>query len=238
MGLLRRLPLGRWGQASLLVVVGGVVDGLRRLGVGALVEFFFLLLDEGAIAHPMSLVPAMNAAVWDFLPSASVVPAATVGVASIAPPSSIVLRSGVACFIAGDRIHGHRILRLFGLMRPRPIVVVHPLLYHLFESLPFALFEMQYYCIISKSLLMVFGLRRLRYSPHEPRLRPTTAALKMVFSAMSGALAQSLTRRCRYSCKVDPSYFKLWKSYDLTSSGFGARNTAVNSAHRWSQVWM
>ena len=128
-GLSRGLPLGSWGQTSRLVVVGGVVD---RLGVSASVEFFFLLLDEGAIAHPMSLVPAMNAAVWDFLPSAGVVPAATVGVASIAPPSSIVLRSGVACFIAGDRVHDLRGLRLLSLVRPRSVVVAHPLRVHLF----------------------------------------------------------------------------------------------------------
>ena len=56
-GLLRRLPLsGR--QASRLVVVGDVIDGLRRLSV-ALVELFLLLLDERAIACPMPFVLAM-----------------------------------------------------------------------------------------------------------------------------------------------------------------------------------
>ena len=230
MRLMRRLPLNlRWRALRLVSV--GTIDGLRwLLGVCGSVQLFFLLLDEGAITRPMTLVSAMNVAAGNFLPSVGVFSATAVGVASIAPPSSIVLRSGVACFIAGDRVHGHRILRLFGLMRPRPIAVVRPLLYHLFESLPFALFEMQYYCIISKSLLMVFGLRRLRYSPHEPRLRPTTAALKMVFSATSGALAQSLTRWCRYSCKVEPPCFRLWKSHELISSGFGARNAVDNSA--------
>ena len=113
----------------------GVIDGLRQLlGVCASVEFFFLLLDEGAIAHPMSLVPAMNAAVWDFLPSASVVPAATVGVASIAPPSSVVLRPGVAGFVAGDRVHGLRDLCLFSLVCLRSVAIAQSLLIHLFDS--------------------------------------------------------------------------------------------------------
>ena len=88
--LLRRLPLGRWIQTSRLVVMGGVVDGLRRLGVGTSVEFIFLFLDEGAFAHPMPLVLSMDAAVWNFLPSAGVVSAASVGPASVGPPSSVI----------------------------------------------------------------------------------------------------------------------------------------------------
>jgi len=130
--LLWRLPLSGWEQASWLVVVGCVVDGLRRLGVGASVEFFFLLLDEGAIARPMPLVPVVNAAVGDFLPSAGVVSVAAVGFASIAPPSFVVLRPGVARFIAGDRVHDLRGLRLLSLVRPRSVVVAHPLRVHLF----------------------------------------------------------------------------------------------------------
>jgi hypothetical protein len=118
--------------------VGGVIDRLRRLGIGASVEFFFLLLDEGAIARPILLVPAMDAAIRDFLPSASVVSAAAVGVASVAPLSSIVLRPGVARFVDGDRIHGLRGLRLLDLMWPRSVAITRPLLVHFFESLPLA----------------------------------------------------------------------------------------------------
>ena len=81
----------------------------------------------------------MNAAVRDFLPSAGVISAAAVGVASVAPPSSVVLRPGVARFIAGDRIHILRGLRLLGLVRPRSVVVMRSLLVHLFESSPLTL---------------------------------------------------------------------------------------------------
>ena len=119
--------------------MAGVVDGLRRLGVGASVEFFFLLLDEGAIARPMSLVPAMNAAVWDFLPSTGVVSTAAVGVASIAPPSSVVLRLGVTHFITRDRVHGLRGLCLLSLVWLCSVAVARPLLVHLFKPSPLAL---------------------------------------------------------------------------------------------------
>ena len=139
MRLLRRLPLSKWRQASRLIVVGGVVDGLRQLGVGTSVEFFFLLLEKGAVAGPMPLVPAVDAAVRDFLPSIGVISATAVGVASVAPPSSVVLTPGVARFVAGDRVHGLRGLRLLGLMWPRSVAVARPLLVHLFESSPFAL---------------------------------------------------------------------------------------------------
>ena len=112
MRLLRRLPLIRWGRASRLVVLSSVVDRLWRMGVHASVKLFFLLLDEGAITHPMTLISAMNAAVGDFLPSAGVVSTSTVGVASVALLFSVVLSSGVIGFITGDSVHCLRSLHL------------------------------------------------------------------------------------------------------------------------------
>ena len=66
------------------------------------------LLDEGALIRPMTFVSAMNAAVWYFLFSAEVFPPTTIGVASVAPPSSVVLRPGVTDFVTGDRVHSLR----------------------------------------------------------------------------------------------------------------------------------
>ena len=103
--LLRRLPLDLWWRASRLVVVS-VIDGLRRLfGVCASVKLFFLLRDEGAVTRPMTLVSAMYTTIGYFLPSAGVFPPTAVGIASVAPPSSVVLRSGVAGFVTRDRVH-------------------------------------------------------------------------------------------------------------------------------------
>ena len=82
-----------------LVGMGGVIDGLRRLSVAS-VKFFFLFFDKGAIACPRPLVLAMDATIWSFLPLADVVSTAAVGVASVAPPSSVVVRPGVVRFIA------------------------------------------------------------------------------------------------------------------------------------------
>ena len=109
---------------------------LVMFGVCASVEFFFLLLDEGAIARPMPLVPAMNAAVGDFLPSAGVVSSVPVVVASITSPSSVGMSPGVAGFITRDRVHGLRSLRMLDLVWPR---LVCPLLVYLFESSPLTL---------------------------------------------------------------------------------------------------
>ena len=123
MSLLRRLPLDLWGRASRLVVVS-VVDGLRQLlGVCASVELFFLLLDEGAITRPMTLIYAMNTAVGYFLPSVGIFPATAVGIASVTNPSSVVLRPGVTGFVTGDCVHGLWGLRLFSLMRLQSIAI-------------------------------------------------------------------------------------------------------------------
>ena len=123
-----------WWRASRLVVVN-VIDGLRRLiSVCGSVQFFFLLLDEGALTRPMTFVSAMNAAVGNFLPSAGVFPPTPIGVASVAPPSSVVLRPGVAGFVTGDHVHGLRGLRLFGLMWLRSVAIARSLLIHLFDS--------------------------------------------------------------------------------------------------------
>ena len=131
---MQRLPLDLWWRASRLVVVG-VVDGLRGLfGVCASVKLFFLLLDEGAVTRPMTLVSAMYTAIGYFLPSTGVFPPTAVGIASVAPPSSVVLRPGVAGFVTGDCVHGLRGLRLFSLMWLRSITIVRSLLIHLFDS--------------------------------------------------------------------------------------------------------
>ena len=65
----------------------------------------------------------MNAAVRDFLPSVGVISAAVVGVASVAPPSSVVLRPGVAGFVTVDHVHGLWCLRLLGLMMIRSVAI-------------------------------------------------------------------------------------------------------------------
>ena len=85
----------------------GRIDGLRRLLVvcGSL-QLFFFVLDEGAFIGSMTFVSAMNAAVGYFLFSVRVFPPTPIGVASVAPPSSIVLRPGVAGFVAVDRVYG------------------------------------------------------------------------------------------------------------------------------------
>ena len=95
----------RW--RALWLVSVGIVDGLRRLLVvcGSL-QLFFFLLDEGALISPVAFVSAVNAAVGDFLFPAGVFFPTTTGIASIAPPSSVVLRMGVAGFVAGDRVYG------------------------------------------------------------------------------------------------------------------------------------
>ena len=110
-------------RASLLVVVS-VIDGLRRLfGVCASVKLFFLLLDERAITRPMTLVSAMYTAIGYFLSSTGVFPPTADGVASVAPPSSVVLRPGVVGFVTGDRVHSLRGLRLFSLVWLRSIAI-------------------------------------------------------------------------------------------------------------------
>ena len=123
MRLLRRLPLDLWWRASRLVVVN-VIDGLRRLiSVCGSVQLFFLLLDKGALTRLMTLVSAMNAAVGYFLPSAGVFPLTPVGVASVAPPSSVVLRPGATGFVTGDSVHGLRGLRLFSVLWLRSVAI-------------------------------------------------------------------------------------------------------------------
>ena len=106
MGLMRRLPLNLQWRTLRLVCVGRI-DGLRRLLVvcGSL-QLFFFLLDEGALISPVAFVSVVNGAVGDFLFPAGVLFPTTIGIASIAPPSSVVLRPGVACFVTGDRVYG------------------------------------------------------------------------------------------------------------------------------------
>ena len=114
----------------------GAVDGLRRLlGVCGSIQLFVFLFDEGALTRPMTFVSAMNAAVGYFLPSAGVIPLTPTGVASVAPPSSVVLRLGVAGFVTRDRVHGLRGLRLFSLIWLRSVTIARSLLVHLFDSL-------------------------------------------------------------------------------------------------------
>ena len=77
--------------------MSGVIEGLWRMSVGS-VELFLLFLDEGAFTCSIPLVLAVDAAIWDLLPSIEVVAATPIVVAaSIAPPSSsIVVRPEVA----------------------------------------------------------------------------------------------------------------------------------------------
>ena len=105
MRLMRRLPLNlRWRALRLVSV--GIIDWLRRLlGVCGSLQLFFFLLDEGALISPMTFVSAMNAAVGYFLFSAGGFPPTPIGDAAVAPPSSVVLRPGVAGFVTGDRVH-------------------------------------------------------------------------------------------------------------------------------------
>ena len=108
----------------MLLVGVGTVDGLRwLLGFCGSLQLFFFLLDEGALTRPMTFVSAMNAAIWYFLFSARVFPPTPIGVASVAPPSSVVLRPGVAGFVTGDSVHGLRGLRLFSLVWLRSIAI-------------------------------------------------------------------------------------------------------------------
>ena len=116
-----------------------VIDGLWRLGASALIKLLFLLFNEGAVARPMTLVSAMDAAVWYFLPSAGVFSSTAVGIASVAPPSSIIVRPGVARFITGDCVYDLWGLRLVDLVRPQPFLVPHPMLIDLFKTSPLAL---------------------------------------------------------------------------------------------------
>ena len=123
MRLLRGLPLNLWWQASRLVVVG-IVDRLRWLfDVCGSIQFFFLLLNEGALTRPMTFVSAMNAVVRHFLLSAGIFLPAPIGVTSVTPPSSVVLRPGVAVFVTQDRVHGLWCLRLLGLMMIRSVTI-------------------------------------------------------------------------------------------------------------------
>ena len=119
----------------MLLVGVGTIDGLRwLLGVCGSLQLFFFLLDEGPLTRPMTFVSTVNATVRNFLLSAGVFPSTTIGVASVAPPSSVVLRPGVAGFVTGDHVHGLRSLCLFGLMWLRPVTIARSLLIHLFDS--------------------------------------------------------------------------------------------------------
>ena len=136
---MRRLPLNlRWRALRLVGV--GIVDGLRRLlSVCGSIQLFFLLFDEGALTRPMTFVSAMNAAVRDFLLSAGVFPPTSIRIVSVAPPSSVVLRPGVAGFVTGDRVDGLRCFCLLGLMLVRTVVITSHVRIHFFNSsmLPF-----------------------------------------------------------------------------------------------------
>ena len=113
----------------------GAVDGLRRLlSVCGSLQLFFFILDEGAFFGPMTFVSAMNAEIGYFLFLAGVFPPTPIGVASVAPPSSVVLRPGVAGFITGDRVHRLWGLRLLSLLWLRSVAIARPLLIHLFDS--------------------------------------------------------------------------------------------------------
>ena len=117
-----------------------VIDEFRQLfGVCASVKLFFLLLDEGAVTRPMTLVSAMYTAIGYFLPSAGVFSPTAVGIASVAPPSSVVLRPGVVGFITGVRVHDLWGLRLFSLMWLPSVAIARSLLIHLFDSLTLTL---------------------------------------------------------------------------------------------------
>ena len=108
----------------MLLVGVGTVDGLPwLLGVCGSLQLFFFVLDEGAFIGPMTFVSAMNAAIGYFLFSARVFPPTPIGVASVAPPSSVVLRPGVAGFVTGDHVRGLRGLRLFSLMWLRTVAI-------------------------------------------------------------------------------------------------------------------
>ena len=137
MGLLRRLSLDLWWRASRLVDVIAV-DRLWWLGTCASIKLFFLLLDEGAITRPMTLIYAMNTAVGYFLPSVGIFPPTSIGIVSVTPPSSVVLRLGVTGFVTGDRVHDLWGLRLLGLVWLRLVVIARPLRVHLFDSLAFS----------------------------------------------------------------------------------------------------
>jgi hypothetical protein len=76
----------------------------------------------------------MNATIWDFLPSAGVISAAVVGVALIAPLSSVGMRPRVAGIVTGDHVYDLLGLRLFSLMWLRSVAITRPLLVHLFDS--------------------------------------------------------------------------------------------------------
>ena len=136
---MRRLPLNlRWRALRLVSV--GTIDGLRRLlGVCGSVQLFFLLLDEGALTRPMTFVSTGNAAVGHFMLSAGIFPSSPIGVTSVAPPSFVVLRPGVAGFVTGDRVHGLWGLCLLGLMLVRTVAITSHVRIHFFNSsmLPF-----------------------------------------------------------------------------------------------------
>ena len=130
---MRRLPLNlrRW---TLRLACVCRIDGLRWLfAICGSLQLFFFLLDEGALISPVAFVFVVNAAVGDFLFPAGVLFPTTIGIASIAPPSSVVLRPGVAGFVTGDRVHGLWGLRLLGLIWLRSVAIARPLLIHLFD---------------------------------------------------------------------------------------------------------
>jgi hypothetical protein len=81
----------------------------------------------------MAFVSAMDVAVGNFLLSAGIFPSTPIGVTSVAPPSSIVVRPGVAGFITGDHVHGLSGLRLLVLLWLWSVAIARPLLIHLFD---------------------------------------------------------------------------------------------------------
>ena len=95
--------------------------------------------------------------------------------------------------------------------------------------------DLQYSCIISKSLFTVLGLCLSRYSPHGPKFLPRTAASMILCFATSGPLVRSLMMRSRYSYRVRLPCLRLWKLHDVTSSGLTARKLAFSSDRSWLQ---
>jgi len=161
--------------------LGGVLYWLGWL-CALSVELLLPFDGDGTFVGPMAIIFAVEIEEWYFLSSAAVISSAlmiplvavapvfaTVPVVAVLPvaPSSAALMVGVTGLFFGYCVHRPVWLCLICVpwLQVRLVTVLGFLLFiHFFDPSPLARSDLQYSCIISKTLSTAFGLRLSRYS--------------------------------------------------------------------------